>query len=62
MAVDTAAKIFQCLALLIAGVWAIGLFIYSVKPGLELRGELNADLRWSPSSDKNNCIATLTVG
>src|ERR1700734_1616659 len=60
-AVDTISKVVQMIAILVAGWWAYNQFFITVKPGLELRGDVNTELNWNKSSDPTDCQVGLVV-
>jgi len=60
-AIDTLSKIAQVAAFMVAGWWAYKTFFESVKPGLEFRGNVQADLDWNKPSDPYDCPASLDI-
>lgn len=59
--IDTVSKVVQIAALAIAGWWAYKQFFMSVKPGLEFRGTVEANVDFNKSSDPGDCVASLDI-
>jgi hypothetical protein len=59
--VDITNKTMQILALLVAGWWSWNLWSRTSAPGLESKLNVQTDVNWNPSSNKDDCQASLSI-
>ena len=60
--IDTTSKIFQIVALFVAGIWAWSVFQMTVKPSLESKFSVSSELHWAVvEGTKDVCQASFQV-
>lgn len=59
--VDTANKLVQIVAVLVAGIWTWSVFSRTNAPGLEAKLNVRSELSWSDTADKDVCSAGFHV-